>query len=212
MKKKEHLVKNRKPRKQSEFPAREHTGNCRPDRKMNRCCNPEWFDTYKFLAYSEQEDGVYCLSCIPFQTQPKSGSWAAKFMRTYTTSYTNWRKATDYLFSHADEYEYHKTSYNRFDAFLNTQNNPSICIDQRMTSSASKTVERNRRFLKSILRVLEYLGHQGLDLQGRRYDRAALGDNVINESKKYMNHVTHPLTSADIGIFSTEISNFYYIK
>ena len=27
-------------------------------------------------------------------------------------------------------------------------------------------------------------------------------------SKKYLNHVTHPLSSADISIFSPEIANF----
>ena len=94
---------------------------------MNRYCNPEWFDTYKFLAYSEQEDEVYCLSCILFPTQPKNGSRAAKLI---TTPYTNWRKAKDYLFNHANECEYHETSYNRFDAFLVIQNNRSIGIDQ----------------------------------------------------------------------------------
>ena len=31
-------------------------------------------------------------------------------------------------------------------------------------------------------------------------------------SKKYMNHVTHPWSSADISIFSPEISKFCYIK
>ena len=31
-------------------------------------------------------------------------------------------------------------------------------------------------------------------------------------SKKYVNHVTHPLSSADISIFSPEISKFCYIK
>ena len=42
--------------------------------------------------------------------------------------------------------------------FLIHRRNPSICIDQWMTNSASEMVERNRRFLKSILRALEYLG------------------------------------------------------
>ena len=158
------LIENPKPRKGFEFAAREYTNNRTPDGKINSYCSPEWFDMYKFLAYSEEEGGVYCLSCILFQTQPKNGSGAAKLI---TALYTNWRKATDYLFSYADECEYHKTSYNRFDAFLNTQNNPSICIDQQMTNSASETVERNRRFVKSILRVLEYLGRQALDLRGR---------------------------------------------
>ena len=31
---------------------------------------------------------------------------------------------------------------------------------------------------------------------------------LAQRSKKYMNHVTHPLSSADISIFSSEISKF----
>ena len=32
------------------------------------------------------------------------------------------------------------------------------------------------------------------------------------DPKKYMNHVTQPLSSADISIFSPEISKFFYIR
>ena len=118
------------------------------------------------------------LSCILFPIQPKYGFGAAKLIKT---PYMNWRKATDYLFSHADECEDHKMSYNRLDAFLNTQNNPSFRIYQEMPNSACEMVESNRRFLKFILRVLQYLGRQGLALQGRRDDRAALRDDAINK-------------------------------
>ena len=34
----------------------------------------------------------------------------------------------------------------------------------------------------------------------------------LKRSKKHMNHVAHPLSSADISIFSPEINNHYYIK
>ena len=34
----------------------------------------------------------------------------------------------------------------------------------------------------------------------------------LKKIQKYMNHVTHPLTSADISILSSEISKFCYIK
>ena len=40
-------------------------------------------------------------------------------------------------------------------------------------------------------------------------------DTVItyqNKFKKYLNHVTHPLSSADISIVSPEINKFCYIK
>ena len=47
---KQRLIANRKPTKGFGFPAREYTDNCRPDGKMNRYCNPEWFDTYKLFS------------------------------------------------------------------------------------------------------------------------------------------------------------------
>ena len=54
-------------------------------------------------------------------------------------------------------------------------------------------------FLKSVTHILQWWNLAQLYLTQRR-------------SKKYMNHVTHPLSSADISIFSPEISKFCYIK
>ena len=34
----------------------------------------------------------------------------------------------------------------------------------------------------------------------------------LRKIQKYINHVTHPLSSADISIFSPKISKFCYIK
>ena len=53
--------------------------------------------------------------------------------------------------------------------------------------------------LKSVTHTLQWWNLAQLYLTQRR-------------SKKYMNHVTHPLSSADISIFSPEISKFCYIK
>ena len=53
--------------------------------------------------------------------------------------------------------------------------------------------------LKSVTHILQWWNLAQLYLTQRR-------------SKKYMNHVTHPLSSADISIFSPEISKFCYIK
>ena len=35
---------------------------------------------------------------------------------------------------------------------------------------------------------------------------------TLRRSKKYKNHLTHPLTSANISIFSPELTKFCYIK
>ena len=36
--------------------------------------------------------------------------------------------------------------------------------------------------------------------------------SYLKKIQKYMNHVTHPLSSAGIGIFSLEFSKFSYIN
>ena len=36
--------------------------------------------------------------------------------------------------------------------------------------------------------------------------------SYLKRPKKYMNHVTHPLSPTDISNFSRKISNFFYIK
>ena len=53
--------------------------------------------------------------------------------------------------------------------------------------------------LKSVTYILQRWNLAQLYLSQRR-------------SRKYMNHVTHPLSSADISIFLPEISRFCYIK
>ena len=53
--------------------------------------------------------------------------------------------------------------------------------------------------LKSVTHILQWWNFDQLYLTQRR-------------SRKYMNHVTHPLSSADIRIFSPEISKFCYFK
>ena len=53
--------------------------------------------------------------------------------------------------------------------------------------------------LKSVTHILQWWKLAQLYLTQRR-------------SKKYINHVTHPLSSADISIFSPKISKFCYIK
>ena len=60
-------------------------------------------------------------------------------------------------------------------------------------------VQKGSPSLKSVTHILQWWKLAQLYLTQRR-------------SKKYMNHVTHPLSSADISIFSPEISKFCYIK
>ena len=63
----------------------------------------------------------------------------------------------------------------------------------------TKQTKKDPHSIKSVTYILQWWNLVQLYLTKRR-------------SKTYINHVVHPLSSADIIIFSPEIRKFYYIK
>ena len=55
-------------------------------------------------------------------------------------------------------------------AFLQTYRNPTSRIDQRLTTKTTEQVQKNRKFLRSIIRCIEYCGRQGISLRDDRDD------------------------------------------
>lgn len=167
------LIANRVPGETFVFPARQYKDSRKKDGMMSRYCNRSWFESYQFLTYSKQDDGLFCLCCILFPVQAERGSRAENFIKR---PYTNWKNATSDLKIHAS-LGYHRASMARMTAFISTAKNTASRIDYRISVQHAERVEKNRRFLKSILRALEYLGRQGLALRGHRDDGRVLTDS-----------------------------------
>lgn len=55
-------------------------------------------------------------------------------------------------------------------------NKPQCRVDQILSHGATQIVDRNREFLESIIRCLEFCGRQGIALRGQRDDGNPLPD------------------------------------
>nr|XP_054760699.1 52 kDa repressor of the inhibitor of the protein kinase-like [Lytechinus pictus] len=163
---KAYLIKNRSPSNAFAFPAREYKDKSEKSGKKKRSCYHGWFQQHDFLAYSKNSDGLFCLCCVLFPVSAKQGSRSNLLI---TTPYRNWKDAKADLRKHA-VLEYHKDASALMRAFLNSTENPHSRVDQILSVGAGKTIERNRRFLESIIRCLEYCGRQGIALRGHRDD------------------------------------------
>ena len=174
---KSYLISNRQPSKSFQFPPKIYQDKRQKSGQIQRHCLHDWFDKFTFLAYSESLDGLFCLCCVLFPVRAHQGTRAKNLIEA---PYQNWKKALEDFKTHSC-LEYHKDSMARMQAFLSTSENTASRIENKITSNAAATIERNRRFLKSILRVIEYLGRQGLALRGHRDDGNINDDEVINK-------------------------------
>ena len=70
------VILNRKPHPQFNLPSKEYKDSRRQSGTMKRYCQHKWFGIFPFIAYSTQEDGIYCLFCSVFPVKPMQGSRA----------------------------------------------------------------------------------------------------------------------------------------
>ena len=160
------LIKNRAPEKSFKFPPKIHKDSRKKSGETRRCCLHELFDNFKFLSYSKSTDGLFCLACVLFPTSAHQGSRAKILI---TQPYRNWKDTREDL-KNLSVLEYHKDSMEKMHSFLSCFKNPTTRIDQSITQTSAAVVSRNRQYIASILRAIEYCGRQGIALRGHRDD------------------------------------------
>ncbi|XP_035660282.1 52 kDa repressor of the inhibitor of the protein kinase-like [Branchiostoma floridae] len=135
---------------------------------MNRYCQREWLETFEFVSYSTEQDGLYCLPCVLFPTSSTREQPTLLVKRPFR----NWKDAKNDLQVHG-LLENHRNSEARMKAFKDTMQNPGRRIDLSMTSESINRTKKNRAFLLSVIKCLEVCGRQGFALRGHRDDSTA---------------------------------------
>ena len=92
---------------------------------MQRSCQQQWFSTFHFLSYSQQQDGLYCLPCVLFTVKSE------KYKRTSNLidkPFTYWKDVTSDFKSHCTS-EYHKNAEIKLISFMEVMEKKSTSID-----------------------------------------------------------------------------------
>ena len=160
------LISQRKPESSFKYPKTKFTDTRRKEGASFRGCNSEWLDKYEFLSYSKSKDGLYCLSCVLFATQSGQSGNAQSMVET---PYSSWKYCLRSVAKHSN-LMYHKRNAAKMSAFLATHNNQKQRIDFSISAVEKERVARNRVYISSILKCLEFCGRQGLALRGHRDD------------------------------------------
>ena len=118
------------------------------------------------------KNGIYCNNCLLFPVEnPKSHKKKPEIL--VKKPYTNWKKAKEDLKIHSVS-EAHVLSTAKKTAFMKTYMKPDKHIDNIMSKHVKDIVQKNRKFLTSIIKCIELCGRNGMALRGHRDDYTVL--------------------------------------
>ena len=165
------LIQNRTPPVGFKFPPKEYK-----EKKGNhlefikRYCQHSWFTDFDFISYSTSQDGWCCAAFVLFHTETQERTTKCACLQAiHQLEKTDWKSD---LQNHSWT-ESHRMSKAKMDAFVSTYMQPSSKISFILCMTGKEIVEKNRRFLTSIVKCLEFCGRQGLALRGHRDDSTA---------------------------------------
>ena len=125
-----------------------------------------------------KEDGVFCLPCIFFPTQPTHGFRAKRLI---SKPYSNRKKIHDDLSTH-ETLQYHLTSMAHLLEFKKTFYNPRTRIDHNINENSIERVKANRSILAAIIKPFEFCGRNDIAVRGHRDDGALNSSNISKKS------------------------------
>ncbi|CAA0810446.1 TTF-type zinc finger protein with HAT dimerisation domain, partial [Striga hermonthica] len=125
-----------------------------------RRCQHEWFNMYGWLEYSEKVDKCFCLYCYLFRDCNKGHGGNDAFV---IDGWDGWKKS-DRLRDHVSKKcdSFHNTTVKRCDNLLK----PGQSIGEAMNKGSSITKENNLIRLKTSIKAVRFLLHQGLAFRG----------------------------------------------
>ena len=116
-------------------------------REHSRSFQHQYLRRYKWLVYSQQQNGGYCLPCVLFAQSTDARKGKGMFVET---AFTNFRKAYDICNAHADR-QYHKDAVVACDAFIERMSGRRESVAVELSRGLKETIQKKRERLHSIV-------------------------------------------------------------
>ena len=108
--------------------------------------------------------------------------------------------------------EAHQLAIAKREAFIKAYQKPEVCIDNVMAQCTKEVLEKNRKFLTSIIKCVEWYGRNGLALRGH-WDDATIKDKT--HQGNFKNLLNFCIDAGDIALkehLETASKNASYIS
>lgn len=135
--------------------------------KQHKAFQAVWLNKYSWLRYSTRMEGGFCCYCVAFGSDGSGvgeGKGAAQSLQAFSrTAWTKYKK-TEELGQHPKT-EFHRRASARAQSWLAIKAGQADVAAQ-LDSQRNKQDQLGRRYLRRLLDIILFLGHQGLAFRG----------------------------------------------
>lgn len=137
------------------------------DLKQNRRFQSAWLDRYRWLSYSDLQQGAFCRVCVLFCGPEVGKGQHARTGALVSKPFQKWKQALEIFDAH-ESTKYHRDCQLAADNFIQTflGNAPSV-VDQ-LDQGRQNQIRENRRKLQPVVETVLFCARQGLALRGHR--------------------------------------------
>jgi len=145
------------------------------DGQHRRAFQAKWLQLYPWARYSDYSPvrrGVFCVACVLFGQD--EATRARQTLRTFVSEPLNkFKKGLEYLNEHGSK-TYHKENVARLNGFLETRRNVGAAVCNQLDIQRREEIQKNRTYLRPIVKSVIFCGKQNLPLRGHRDDGQVL--------------------------------------
>jgi len=123
-----------------------------------------WLEKWKWLAYSQKEDGAYCKYCVIFNKTEGGSQVLGNFC---LKPFKIWYKAIEKFNIH-DKCNYHLKSVEEYQNIVAIEAGKQDSIDLQLNKASKMQKELNRKIIIPVIESVIFCGRQGIALRGHR--------------------------------------------
>lgn len=123
-----------------------------------------WLDKWKWLAYSQINDGAYCKYCVIFY-KTEGGIGSQTLGNFCLKPFRMWYKAIE-KFNHHEKCNYHLQSVEQYQNIVAIETGKQDSIDLQLNKAAKVQTELNRKIIIPVIESVIFCGRQGIALRG----------------------------------------------
>jgi hypothetical protein len=131
-----------------------------------------WFKERPWLEYSQITNSAYCFVCRHFGAGSSDKTWTF-------SGFSDWKKALEKMNVHSQSHS-HRFSSEKYAGWLQARSRGTVV--EQLDNSQKLLIEKNRRYLSSILDVIFLCGAQGIALRGNE-ESTTFNDNLHIEDQ-----------------------------
>ncbi|GBN74464.1 hypothetical protein AVEN_235918-1 [Araneus ventricosus] len=133
-----------------------------------------WLNRFKWLVYSEKDEGAYCKFCVVFAPD-------LNVQQTFISKpHNKYRTAIEEYLKHQNS-KIHQNTVHGCSHFLNCRNKKLTSVINSVNDQCAKEVSKNRAILASIMKTVIFCARQEIALRGHRDSGILKEDSKENE-------------------------------